>query len=103
MIKKDIKMIVNSQPYEHIHSQLFKDFKNITINVTDAPQPIDLYKGGKVYVAPSRREGLGLPILEAMSCGLPVITTDGPPMNEWIQYKDVLIPIQGESILSYGD
>ena len=43
-----------------------------------------LYHLGDVYVYPSRLEGLGLTIMEALACGLPVITTDAPPMNEFI-------------------
>lgn len=41
-----------------------------------------LYHLGDVYVYPTVLEGLGLTIYEALSCGLPVITTDEAPMNE---------------------
>jgi glycosyltransferase involved in cell wall biosynthesis len=43
-----------------------------------------LYHLGDVYVYPSRLEGIGLTIAEALACGLPVITSDNPPMNEFI-------------------
>lgn len=43
-----------------------------------------LYTLGDVYVYPSRLEGVGLTIAEALSAGLPVITSDHPPMNEFI-------------------
>lgn len=43
-----------------------------------------LYKLGDVYVYPSRLDGLGLTIMEALSCGLPVITSNNSPMNEFI-------------------
>jgi glycosyltransferase involved in cell wall biosynthesis len=42
-----------------------------------------LYHLGDVYVYPSRLEGIGLTIAEALSCALPVIVPDFPPMNEF--------------------
>lgn len=41
-----------------------------------------LYAGARVFVYPSRYEGFGLPVLEAMSCGTPVICTAGTSMSE---------------------
>lgn len=43
-----------------------------------------LYCMGDVYVYPTKLEGIGLSIFEAMASGLPVIVTDHPPMNEFI-------------------
>jgi 1,2-diacylglycerol 3-alpha-glucosyltransferase len=42
------------------------------------------YHLGDVYVYPSRLDGIGLTIAEALSCGLPVIVPDTPPMNEFV-------------------
>ncbi len=36
----------------------------------------DLYRSGEFLVYPSLYEGFGLPVLEAMSCGMPVITSN---------------------------
>ena len=43
-----------------------------------------LYHLGDVYVYPSRLEGIGLTIAEAISCGLPVIVPKNGPMNEFV-------------------
>lgn len=42
-----------------------------------------LYYIGDVYVYPSWLDGIGLTLVEAISSGLPVITTDMAPMNEF--------------------
>ncbi len=39
---------------------------------------------GDIYVYPSRLDGIGLSLPEAISCGLASITTDNPPMNEFV-------------------
>jgi glycosyltransferase involved in cell wall biosynthesis len=36
-----------------------------------------LYRGAAVSVVPSRHEGFGLPALEALACGTPLLVTDG--------------------------
>jgi glycosyltransferase involved in cell wall biosynthesis len=41
-----------------------------------------LYSGAEVFVCPSLYEGFGLPILEAMQCGCPVIASNRSSMPE---------------------
>jgi glycosyltransferase involved in cell wall biosynthesis len=43
-----------------------------------------LYTACNAFVAPSRAEGWGLPIIEAMACGLPVITTDHSAPRDYL-------------------
>jgi glycosyltransferase involved in cell wall biosynthesis len=56
------------------------------INET-VPAP-GLYHLGDVYVYPTILEGIGLTIAEALACGLPVIATDCPPMNEFVVHGE---------------
>jgi len=41
-----------------------------------------LYSGAEIFVYPSLYEGFGLPVLEAMACGAPVITSNASSLPE---------------------
>lgn len=49
--------------------------------VDEEDKPL-LYRNAEVFVFPSRREGFGLPPLEAMACGTPVVVSDGGSLPE---------------------
>jgi glycosyltransferase involved in cell wall biosynthesis len=48
----------------------------------DDEQLVGLYRGAAAFVFPSRYEGFGLPPLEAMACGTPVVCSDRTSLPE---------------------
>lgn len=81
-IKQDYKtrLVIHSQ---RDISYLVEDYEKIKIINKTVSAP-GLYHKGDIYVYPSRLDGIGLTICEALACGLPVITTDNKPMSEFI-------------------
>lgn len=61
----------------------------------------DLYRGAHLFVYPSLYEGFGLPILEAMACGVPVITSNTSSMPEVAGDAALLVdPLNVEALAS---
>jgi len=84
----DATLLVHAQveleklPPAAVH--IVRENPRITYHRETVPAP-GLYHKGHILVFPSKLEGLGLPLPEGMACGLPVIATDAPPMNEFVR------------------
>jgi len=53
-----------------------------------------LYAGAALFVFPSLYEGFGLPVLEAMACGTPVITSDTSSLPEVVGEAGIMVEPQ---------
>lgn len=86
-VSGNAKLIIHSQVsidyYGNEIAEIILRDKRIEFIEGTFPPP-GLYYLGHVYVYPSKLEGIGLTICEALASGLPVITTNEPPMNEFI-------------------
>jgi len=59
-----------------------------------------LYAGATAFVFPSRYEGFGLPPLEAMACGTPVIAADNSSLPEIVGDAALLAPADDVAALA---
>lgn len=55
----------------------------------------ELYHQAKMYLQPSLTEGFGLPVLEAMEAGVPVISSDGGALTEVVGEAGIVVPLGG--------
>lgn len=62
----------------------------------------ELLPGGDIFILSSKREGLPLAILEAMSCGLPVVATNVGAISEIVDnnVNGVLVPAGNQALLA---
>ncbi|MCB9096158.1 MAG: glycosyltransferase family 4 protein [Arcobacter sp.] len=61
--------------YEKLEKYELQDRVVLTGYVTEE-EKVSLLKGAKLFVYPSFYEGFGIPVLEALSCGIPTITSN---------------------------
>lgn len=87
-VKGDCELVIHSQCSlaqcpQNWQDAVRNDSRIVYIEKTVAPP--GLYSLGNVYVYPSRLDGVGLTLPEALASGLPAITTASPPMTEFVQ------------------
>lgn len=56
----------------------------------DEKDLVNIYNSAKVYVQPSFAEGFGLPVLEAMACGCPVVSSSASSLPEIVSDAGIL-------------
>ena len=78
LVKAQVKFLIRS------YSQI-PEIKDKRIEkVEGVVDHLDLYKEGDIFLFPHKFDGLSLPIQEALSCGMPVISTDMFPHNNYL-------------------
>ena len=66
-------------------------------------ETVHFYRAADVFVYPSFNETFGLPILEAMACGCPVVTSDVSAMPETAGGAAVLVNPEEPASIAKGD
>ena len=98
-IPASIKLVMTGSPTEEL-SNLINEYQLSERVVFIGKVPEDdlpsLYKGSLCLVFPSLYEGFGLPVVEAMACGIPVLTSNTTSLPEVA--GDAAILVNPESV-----
>ncbi|MBI2600049.1 glycosyltransferase family 4 protein [Candidatus Daviesbacteria bacterium] len=82
--RPNLKLVLSG--YDHFFWQrIKKQFQHPSVIFTgfvSDEQLVALYKGAESFVIPSFEEGFGIPILEAMACGCPVVASNTASLPE---------------------
>ena len=84
--KEKVRELINST---NLSANMLKDI--VIVDFISEDELVTLYNAATLFVYPSIIEGFGLPPLEAMSCGTPVITSNVPAINEVMGDAGVLV------------
>ncbi len=85
--RQDISLVVRMQK----EAELPEVDERIQVIVGNLKEPRALYETGDVAIQPSKMEGIGFMVLEPLCSGMPVITLDYPPMNEYVKTPELLV------------
>ena len=70
-------------------------------NVPHADLPL-LMNAAYAFIFPSLYEGFGLPVLEAMKCGTPVLTSNISSLPEIVGHAAILVDPYDEESIAFG-
>lgn len=122
-IKRNYLLFVGTSPRKNLHNtlaafRLLKNKDNLDLVVVGHQKPKEdgivfiksptnqelscLYSGALVFVYPSFYEGFGLPALEAMSCGCPVLAGKNSSLPEIVGRAGILVRPQSPFDIACG-
>jgi glycosyltransferase involved in cell wall biosynthesis len=85
-----------TNPYQDIDKIIEKIPQIKKVDYVDEEDLLYLYQGSEIFVYLSEYEGFGLPPLEAMACGVPVLTTKMTSLGEVLGDYPVAINNPGD-------
>lgn len=101
-LSSSMKFVFTGNPTDELADWIEKQQVSgsvVFIGNVPEPQLPSLYRGASALVFPSLYEGFGLPVLEAMACGTPVVTSNTTSLPEIAGDATLLVdPISVEQI-----
>ena len=105
-IKKEVSLTVvdGGAPHRKVTDRLMETLGLAgRVTFTGKASVADLvryYSESEVALVPSVYEGFGLPAAEAMSCGVPVIASDGGALPEVVGETGIVVPARDEAAIA---
>jgi glycosyltransferase involved in cell wall biosynthesis len=76
----------DARPYRTLAATLGVDARCTWVDAVPNSELPAWYAWCDVMCTPSRWEGFGIVFIEAAACGAPIVTSDIPPMNEYLRH-----------------
>lgn len=101
----DLELLLVSKPLpggktERLVKKLRLQDKIQFVSGISTEQMVRFYAEATVAIVPSVYEGFGLPAGEAMSCGVPVVSTDGGALPEVVGDAGVIVPAKNVAAMA---
>jgi glycosyltransferase involved in cell wall biosynthesis len=93
-IRRDVRLVLSGYPDQQILGEIERLGLSGDVVFATSPDDADLadvYRGALAFVFPSLYEGFGLPPLEAMACGVPVLAANVCSMPEVVGDAGLLV------------
>lgn len=106
LVEADVKLTVvdGGAPHRKITSQLINNLglqeKIEFTGKIDVTALVRHYNESELAIVPSVYEGFGFPAAEAMSCGVPVVASDGGALPEVVGDAGVVVPVRDHEALA---
>jgi len=90
----NVKLVLVGQEghgFEHLKPMIASDDRIIHLGFVQDEDLPAIYCGARAFCFLSLYEGFGLPIVEAMACGVPVIVSGCPPFPEIVEQAGMIV------------
>ena len=106
LVKPQIRLVVvdGGAPHRKITNMLIDKLnlrdRIIFEGTASTERLVQLYSRSAIAIVPSVYEGFGFPAAEAMSCGVPVIASDGGVLPEVVGDAGIIVPARDHEALA---